>query len=164
MNWRDDRIGAAWRGENPTVLAELSAGFAVIGDAQFLPGYCVLLSKNPLASALAELPRDERVQFLADVDLLATAVERACRAMHPGFRRINIDVLGNKDAFVHAHVWARYEWEPPEQVARPVWLYPPDQWRDPTTVLSSQHDCRLFAARGEGERRVAGVERPVVLL
>ena len=138
------------------MLAELSAGFAVIGDAQFLPGYCVLLSKNPLASALAELPRDERVQFLADVDLLATAVERACRAMHPGFRRINIDVLGNKDAFVHAHVWARYEWEPPEQVARPVWLYPPDQWRDPTTVLSSQHDCLRDRIQAELDALIGG--------
>ncbi|WP_448232066.1 hypothetical protein [Microbacterium lacticum] len=37
MDWRDDRIGAAARGENPTVLAELEGGYAVIGDVQFLP-------------------------------------------------------------------------------------------------------------------------------
>jgi hypothetical protein len=77
-NWRDDRIGSALRGENPTVIAELTGGFAVIGDTQFLPGYCVLLAKDPSAKALAQLPRGQRLQFLADVDLLATAVERAC--------------------------------------------------------------------------------------
>lgn len=36
-DWREDRIGSALRGENPTVLRRLEAGFAVIGDTQFLP-------------------------------------------------------------------------------------------------------------------------------
>ena len=43
--WRLDRIGSALRGENPTVLARLPGGFAVIGDVQWLPGYCVVLSR-----------------------------------------------------------------------------------------------------------------------
>ena len=141
MDWRDDRIGAAARGENPTVLAELEAGYAVIGDVQFLPGYCVLLGKDPSVSALAEMPRSERLRFLADVDLLATAVERACRDGDPGFRRINIDILGNTDAFVHAHIWPRYDWEPPELVTHPVWLYPAEAWRDPATALGGRHDA-----------------------
>ena len=49
-NWRTDRIGSAIRGENPTVLARMPAGFAVIGDVQWLPGYCVLLSDDPVAT------------------------------------------------------------------------------------------------------------------
>lgn len=140
MDWRDDRIGSAVRGENPTVLARLDGGFAVIGDVQFLPGYCVLLGTDPQATALAEMPREDRVQFLADVDLLAIAVERACRDADPRFRRINIDILGNTDAFVHAHIWPRYDWEPPGLVSRPVWLYDPAHWRDPGTALGSRHD------------------------
>ncbi|WP_241979699.1 HIT family protein [Cryobacterium suzukii] len=139
MDWREDRIGSAARGENPTVLAELQSGYAVIGDVQFLPGYCVLLGKDPNAKALAEMPRQERVQFLADVDLLATAVERACRATDPAFRRVNIDILGNADAFVHAHIWPRYEWEASELVWRPVWLYDLESWRNPATALGKQH-------------------------
>ena len=134
MDWRDDRIGSAARGENPTVLAELRAGYAVIGDVQFLPGYCVLLGKDPTVSALGEMPRAERVQFLSDADLLATAVERACRITVPGFRRMNLDVLGNADTFVHAHIWPRYDWEPEELVTRPVWLYDPQKWREQTTA------------------------------
>ncbi|MGZ0068948.1 HIT family protein [Microbacterium arborescens] len=138
MDWREDRIGAAHRGENPTVLVELAAGFAVMGDVQFLPGYCVLLGKDPSVKALAEMPRAERVQFLADADLLATAVERACRSSDPQFRRVNIEVLGNTDAFVHAHIWPRYEWEPSAMVTRPVWLYEPTRWSDPETALGSE--------------------------
>lgn len=141
MDWRRDRIGSAARGENPTVLATLESGYAVIGDVQFLPGYCVLLGKDPHIRALAELPRQERVRFLADADLLATAVERACREADPLFRRINIDVLGNADAFVHAHIWPRYEWEPTELISRPVWLYDHAQWSDPSTALNHRHDA-----------------------
>lgn len=139
MDWRDDRIGAAARGENPTVIAELRSGYAVIGDIQFLPGYCVLLGKDPQAKALADMPRAKRVQFLADADLLATAVEMACRESDSAFRRTNLDVLGNFDAFVHAHIWPRYEWEPSHLVSRPVWLYDPANWTDPSTMLSDQH-------------------------
>lgn len=140
MDWREDRIGSAARGENPTVIAELHSGYAVIGDVQFLPGYCVLLSRDPEAKSLADLPRAERLRFLADTDLLATAVERACRAADPLFRRTNIEILGNTDAFVHAHVWPRYEWEPAELVRLPVWLYDPASWRDPATALGDRHD------------------------
>lgn len=139
MDWRDDRIGSAARGQNPTVLAELQSGYAAIGDVQFLLGYCVLLGKDPNVKALAEMPRADRVQFLADADLLATAVEHACRAADAAFRRVNIDILGNSDAFVHAHVWPRYAWEPPELVRQPVWLYNPASWTNPATVLSDQH-------------------------
>jgi diadenosine tetraphosphate (Ap4A) HIT family hydrolase len=155
MDWREDRIGAAARGENPTVLASLDSGYAVIGDVQFLPGYSVVLSRNPSATALSELPREERLAFLSDVDLLATAVEAACRSLDPGFRRMNIEILGNTDAYIHAHLWPRYDWEPADLVDRPVWLYGPSNWSDPATALSSAHDdlraaivSRLEALRG----------------
>ena len=133
-DWREDRIGSAARGQNPTVLEELRSGYAVIGDVQFLPGYCVLLGKDLDAKVLAEMPRQERVRFLADAGLLATAVETACRAYDLAFRRVNIDILGNADAFVRAHIWPRYEWEPPELVTRPMWLYDLDSWRNADTV------------------------------
>ncbi|MEO8527654.1 MAG: diadenosine tetraphosphate hydrolase [Pseudolysinimonas sp.] len=139
-DWRTDRIGAAIRGENPTVMFELTSGWAVIGDAQFLPGYCVMLSRNIEATKLADLSRSERVQFLADTDLLSTAVGHACAELDSAFRRTNIDILGNADPFVHAHVFPRYDWEPAELVWRPVWLYPIENWGDPVTALGRQHD------------------------
>lgn len=89
MGWRADRIGAALRGANPTVLRRLAEGFAVIGDVQFLPGYCVLLTDTPNAQRLTDLPRPRRLRFLADMELLGEAVERVCARHDPAFRRVN---------------------------------------------------------------------------
>ena len=139
-DWKQDRIGSALRGENPTVLTRLPGGFAVMGDPQWLPGYCVLLTDNPEAGRLSDLHRSERSAYLESMALLGEAVERACRKHDPAFRRVNLEILGNADDFLHAHVWPRYEWEPPELVTRPVWLYPIERWGDRTTALGPQHD------------------------
>lgn len=139
-DWKRDRIGAALRGENPTVLRRLSAGFAVIGDTQFLPGYCVLLTDDPGVSRLTDLPRARRLEFLVDMEMLGEAVERVCTRLDPEFRRVNLEILGNTDPFLHAHIWPRYEWEPAELVGRPVWLYPVENWRAADNALSDQHD------------------------
>lgn len=54
---------------------------------------------------------------------------------------MNVEILGNTDAFLHAHIWPRYEWESPDLVKKPVWLYSPDHWRDPQHALGSTHDA-----------------------
>lgn len=137
--WQQDRIGTALRGENPTVLCRLSASFAVIGDVQFLPGYSVALVDRPGVDRLSDLPRPDRLDFLSDLDRLGEAVEQVCRARDAGFRRVNLEILGNSDPFLHAHVWPRYDWEPADLVGRPVWLHPPERWSDPATRLGPQH-------------------------
>ncbi|RLV49230.1 diadenosine tetraphosphate hydrolase [Nocardioides mangrovicus] len=139
VDFREDRIGSALRGENPTVLARLPAAFAVIGDVQWLPGYCVLLSDDPAATRLSDLAPDARLAFLASMERLGSAVEQVCGALDPAFRRVNLEILGNTDPFLHAHVWPRYDWEPPELVGHPVWLYPHERWQDPATALGPQH-------------------------
>ena len=139
-DWRADRVGSALRGENPTVLARLPAGFAVMGDPQWLPGYCVLLTDDPAVQRLSDLSRAQRSAFLESMAALGEAVERACSEVDSGFRRVNLEILGNADAFLHAHVWPRYEWEPPELVHRPVWLYPVERWHDDETALGGRQD------------------------
>jgi diadenosine tetraphosphate (Ap4A) HIT family hydrolase len=141
VDWRSDRIGSALRGENPTVLSRMPAAFAVIGDVQWLPGYCVLLADNPSAARLSDLPPGQRSAYLDSMARLAVAVENACAAADPAFLRVNIEILGNADAFLHAHIWPRYGWEPDDLVWRPVWLYPPEKWRDPSSALGPQHDA-----------------------
>jgi len=138
--WRADRIGAALRGENPTVLGRLPEGFAVIGDAQFLPGYCVLLVDDPSVDRLSDLPRARRLRFLESMDRLGMAVERACRERDPQFRRMNYEILGNTDAYLHAHVRARCQWEPEQYVGGPATSYPAERFSAPETALGSQHD------------------------
>lgn len=139
-DWRADRIGAALRGDNPTVLRRMPGGFAVVGDVQWLPGYCVLLTDDPRVQRLSDLPRGRRLEFLDSMARLGEAVERACGESDPEFRRVNLEILGNTDPYLHAHVWPRYGWEPPELVRKPVWLYPPGHWSDPATALGPQHD------------------------
>src|SRR6476659_10205448 len=141
-DWRTDRVGAALRGANPTVLTRLTAGFAVIGDVQFLPGYCVLITDTPGVDLLTDLPRDRRLAFLDDMERLGEAVQTVCARRDPAFRRVNLEILGNTDPFLHAHVWPRYEWEGASAAAKPVWLYPPTEWSEPTpqTVLGPRHD------------------------
>ncbi|WP_406262192.1 diadenosine tetraphosphate hydrolase [Actinacidiphila glaucinigra] len=151
-DWRTDRIGAALRGENPTVLRRLESGFAVIGDVQFLPGYSVLLVDEPNVQRLSDLPRAKRLSFLSDMDRLGAAVERACRQMVPDFRRVNLEILGNAEPFLHAHVWPRFEWEPADLVGRPVWLYPRERWSDERFRLGPQHDVLRDAIGSELDR------------
>lgn len=122
MDWRDDRVGSALRGENPLVMARMKSGFAVIGDTQFLPGYSLLLTDDPSADHLTDLDWPRRTQFLADFALLGEAVERACKPHR--LRRINYEILGNGVYVLHGHVHPRYEWEPPERITGPVWRYP----------------------------------------
>ncbi|GHG06394.1 diadenosine tetraphosphate hydrolase [Streptomyces zaomyceticus] len=154
-DWRADRIGSALRGQNPSVLRRLDAGFAVIGDVQFLPGYSVLLTDDPAVQRLSELPKHRRLSFLSDMDRLGEAVERACLRLDPAFRRVNLEILGNTDGFLHAHVWPRFEWEPADLVGLPVWLYPRQRWNDEEYALGPAHDT-LRAAIGAELDRLAG--------
>ncbi|MFH8576343.1 diadenosine tetraphosphate hydrolase [Streptomyces zaomyceticus] len=153
-DWRADRIGSALRGENPAVLRRLDAGFAVIGDVQFLPGYSVLLTDDPAVQRLSELPKRRRLSFLSDMDRLGEAVERACLRLDPAFRRVNLEILGNTDGFLHAHVWPRFEWEPADLVGMPVWLYPRQRWSDKEYALGPAHDTLRAAIGAELDRLV----------
>ncbi|WP_236060163.1 diadenosine tetraphosphate hydrolase [Actinacidiphila acididurans] len=151
-DWRTDRIGSALRGENPTVLRRLTAGFAVIGDVQFLPGYSVLLVDNPRVERLSDLPQSRRLAFLSDMDRLGEAVERVSRARDAAFRRVNLEILGNTDSFLHAHVWPRFDWEPAELVKGPVWLHPRTKWADAAYALGPRHDPLREAVGAELDR------------
>lgn len=42
--------------------------------------------------------------------------------------RINYDILGNLDAFLHAHIFPSYELEIEERRKYPVWLYSQENW------------------------------------
>jgi diadenosine tetraphosphate (Ap4A) HIT family hydrolase len=139
-------------------MAELDASYAVIGDVQFLPGYSLALTKTPGVDRLSDLPRRERLLYLADVDLLADVVETVCRRFDPAYRRLNVEILGNTDAFLHCHIWPRYEWEPAEMVGKPVWLYGAERWSDPMTALGSAHDEMRAALTAEVLSRRDAVE------
>ena len=142
-DWRLDRTGAAERGENPMTLARMTSRFAVIGDTRFLPGYRVLLA-SPSVNHLTDLPRDRRSAFLLDMSLIGEAIEVACRPN--GLVRVNCEILGDTDAYLHAHVSPRCDWEPAERLGSPVFLYPRDRWTDSAYAYSDEEHGR---PRGE---------------
>jgi diadenosine tetraphosphate (Ap4A) HIT family hydrolase len=120
--WKNDRIASAVKGENPTVLTKMKSGFAVIGDPQFLPGYCILIA-YPKVKSLNDLTIKQRTDFLLDMSLIGDAITAVYNPL-----RVNYDILGNTDEFLHAHIFPRYEWEEEERRKYPVWLYPKENW------------------------------------
>lgn len=155
-DFRHDRVGTALAGTNPTVLCRLTAGFAVIGDGQHLPGYCVLISDTPGVDQLIDLPVERQHAFLEDMALLGRAVAAVCARRDPQFRRINLEIQGNTDAFLHAHVTPRYAWEPVDLVGWPAALH---HWTKrtggPEHALGAQHDglrAELVAEIDEQQR------------
>ena len=103
--WKEDRIQSCKDGTNPTFITRLKSGYVVIGDTQFLPGYCVLLYKEKVSS-INELSIEERKQFLLDMVLVGDAINEIYKPY-----RVNYEILGNLDEYVHAHIFPRYEWE-----------------------------------------------------
>ena len=112
-----ERVSQARAGINPMVLCRLASGWAVIGDVQFLPGYCLLLP-DPVVPSLNDLTETERVVFLSDMTRIGDAILRVT-----GARRINYEILGNAEPELHAHIFPRFADEPEERRQRPVWFY-----------------------------------------
>jgi diadenosine tetraphosphate (Ap4A) HIT family hydrolase len=119
----------------------MRAGFAVIGDVQHLPGYCVLITDTPGVDQLTDLSWQEQILFLEDMAILGRAVAAVCKRRDPQFRRVNLEIQGNTDAFLHAHVTPRYEWEPSDIIGWPPCLH---YWTNRVDVADSalgpQHD------------------------
>jgi diadenosine tetraphosphate (Ap4A) HIT family hydrolase len=126
------------------VMSRMHSGFAVIGDTQHLPGYSLLLCDDPSVDHLVDLDWPRRARFLFDLSLIGEAVHRACQGH--GLRRVNYEILGNSISWLHGHVHARYEWEPPERIRGPVWRYPCDE-REAREHVYSDHKHGELRAR-----------------
>ena len=110
-------VEQARRGELARVLARMVSGWAVLGDPQILPGYCLLLP-DPVVPDLNALPGPQRQQFLDDMARLGDAVLAVT-----GAERVNYEILGNVEPALHAHVIPRYADEPEASRTKPVWLH-----------------------------------------
>ncbi|MDQ3630999.1 MAG: hypothetical protein M3417_06980 [Actinomycetota bacterium] len=93
-----ERIALARDGKLAMLICEMPSGWAVLGDAQFLEGYCVLLA-DPMVPDLTDLDGNARARFLLDMSLIGEAL----MAVTPAYR-INYQILGNQEPWLHAHV------------------------------------------------------------
>jgi len=111
------RVEACRAGADPTCVARLGSGWAVMGDRQVLPGYCLLLP-DPVVPQLNAMPADAQARFLADMARLGQAVLVATGAV-----RINYAMFGNLEPALHAHVLPRFVSEPAELRTTHPWCY-----------------------------------------
>jgi len=125
-----ERVALAQAGQNNKVLCQLNSGWAVIGDVQFLPGYCLLLP-DPVVASLNELSEQTRAQFLLDMARIGDAILKVT-----GARRINYEILGNSEPELHAHIFPRYDHEPEERRRMPVWFY---DWQHAVSYSHIEH-------------------------
>ncbi len=105
------------RGDDPTVVARLHSGWAVMGRRQVLAGYCLLLP-DPVVPHLNALDRQARDRFLSELGMLGEAVLAATGAL-----RINYAIFGNVEPALHAHVHPRYNDEPADMRTANPWGY-----------------------------------------
>ncbi len=105
------------RGDDPTVVARVRSGWAVMGQRQVLAGYCLLLP-DPVVPHLNALDRASLDVFLSDLGLLGEAVLAATGAL-----RINYAIFGNLEPALHAHVHPRYADEPEDKRTANPWAY-----------------------------------------
>ncbi|HHQ7182170.1 TPA: HIT family protein [Staphylococcus aureus] len=135
MHLKENRIKSAKNDTIRMVIKELKGSYVVFGDVQFLPGYCVLLPKREVR-LLNDLTLEERQNYLLDMSFVGDAMMKALKPT-----RVNYEILGNKDYFLHAHLFQRYEWEDESVRYMPVWAYDASNWSNEETAYDSdKHD------------------------
>ncbi|MCS4246283.1 HIT family protein [Pseudomonas sp. BIGb0164] len=125
-----ERVELARNGANDKVICRMASGWAVMGDVQFLPGYCLLLP-DPVVASLNDLDPEARAVYLLDMARLGDAVLQATGAL-----RMNYEILGNSEPELHCHLFPRYADEPDDKRKMPVWFY---DWKTATPYAEDHH-------------------------
>lgn len=149
MSLITQRVELAGAGQNPYVICRMASGWAVMGDVQPLPGYCLLLP-DPVVPSLNDLSEVERGLFLQDMVAIGDAILRVTGAL-----RINYEILGNSEPELHAHIIPRFAHEPEDRRRRPVWFY---DWRNAVKYSESEHGDLHRQLRAALEARASLVE------
>jgi len=132
------RVAACRAGEDPTLIARLDAGWAVMGDPQVIDGYCLLLP-DPVVPHLNALRPAGQAAFLADMARLGQAVLELTGAV-----RINYAMFGNLEPALHAHVFPRRADEPDALRTAQPWAW---DWKS-ARAFDTARDGALLAALG----------------
>jgi diadenosine tetraphosphate (Ap4A) HIT family hydrolase len=144
------RVAALNAGLDPTCVARLASGWAVLGDPQVLRGYCLLLP-DPVVPTLNALPRHARERYLEDMAALGDAVLAVTGAL-----RINYAIFGNLEPALHAHVIPRYADEPEALRTAQPWAY---DW-SATPAFDADRDAGLVVALQEALSAAGRVTHP----
>jgi diadenosine tetraphosphate (Ap4A) HIT family hydrolase len=111
------RVRDCQTGSYPKQICRVASGWVVLGDVQFLTGYCLLLP-DPVVANLNVMQAEQRKTFLYEMSLLGDVILEITGAL-----RINYEMIGNVEPALHAHLFPRYADEPEALRLKPVWFY-----------------------------------------
>jgi len=146
MSLISQRVEMARNGSNEKVICRMPSGWAVMGDVQFLPGYCLLLP-DPVVPSLNDLDAEARAVYLLDMARLGDVVLAVTGAL-----RMNYEILGNSEPELHCHLFPRYATEPDDKRKMPAWFY---DWKTAVPYAEEVH--------GELRMRIAQMLEPLTL-
>jgi len=109
-----DRIELIKNNKNPYFVKELETGYVVLGDNQFYKGLTFFLSKIH-KNELHDVDKKFRNTFLSE---MANVAEAVCKAFKP--RKLNYELLGNKDNHLHWWLIPRHFDDP--NPGMPIWV------------------------------------------
>jgi diadenosine tetraphosphate (Ap4A) HIT family hydrolase len=109
-----NRINLSKEGGYSFLIHEFKHSFLYLGEHQFYPGYCVLVTKQHFKE-MTDIPRDIRLEFFDEMTLTSKAIENV---MQP--TKMNLCSLGNVVPHMHWHYFPRFSSDP--NFTNPPWL------------------------------------------
>lgn len=134
------RVQQCREGTYPKSICRVKSGWVVLGDVQFLRGYCLLLP-DPVVANLNALEAEARQVFLLEMSIIGDVLLDLTGAI-----RINYEMIGNVEPALHAHIFPRFDNEPTALKLKPVWFY---DW-DEAPEFNEERDQELMQAIAAG--------------
>lgn len=127
-------------GTHQQAICKLQSGWLVMGDVQFLEGYCLILA-DPVVDDLNAMDVETRAIFQKEMGQVGDALLAVTQA-----KRINYEILGNLEPALHGHIFPRYTNETEELRTKPVWFYDWDNARsfDLDTDAPLMHKIKTY--------------------
>lgn len=96
------------------LIHEFKNSYLYLGEHQYYPGYCVLVTKQHFKE-MTDMPREMRLEFFDEMSIASKAIENV---MQP--TKMNMCSLGNVVPHLHWHFFPRFNTDP--QFTNPPWL------------------------------------------
>ena len=125
-----DRIQDSRQGAFPFQVHEFEHSFLYLGEHQYYPGYCVLVTKDHFRE-MTDMPDKIRQEFFQEMMQAHTWIQEIFRP-----EKMNMCSLGNVVGHVHWHFFPRYADD--EHFKNPPWLQM--QHFDSAKVTGQQRD------------------------
>ena len=98
-------------GCEPKYLFDLNDCYVLDGSASHVPGYLILVYKDSSVKSSSALSLEKQISFMSTLAVLNFLIAKSIREVDDNFIRSNLEILGNLDSYLHAHIWPRFLWE-----------------------------------------------------